>query len=96
LAARSGAADLGMTRTTPGGAWCLAVRGKPSPTSLAPTVHGPPLLLLQVGPGYRVRDVSGQEPDMKTSSVAVLAWTGSWADADVDAALLRHHATPRG
>jgi hypothetical protein len=33
---------------------------------------------------------------MKTSSLAVLAWTGSWADADIDAALLQHRATPRG
>jgi phosphohistidine phosphatase len=55
-------------------------------------------LLVGHNPGVQqlVALLSGQEPDMKTSSVAVLAWTGSWADADVDAALLRHHATPRG
>ena len=33
---------------------------------------------------------------MKTSSVAVLVWTGSWVDADMEAALLQQHATPRG
>ena len=55
-------------------------------------------LLVGHNPGVQnlVALLSGQEPDMKTSSVAVLAWTGSWADADVDAALLRHHSTPRG
>ena len=55
-------------------------------------------LLVGHNPGVQnlVALLSGQEPDMKTSSVAVLAWTGSWANADVDAALLRHHATPRG
>jgi phosphohistidine phosphatase SixA len=40
--------------------------------------------------------LSGQELAMKTSSVAVLAWTGSWADADAEAALLQQQATPRG
>jgi phosphohistidine phosphatase len=55
-------------------------------------------LLVGHNPGVEefVALLSGKEHEMKTSSVAVLAWTGSWADADVDAALLQHHATPRG
>jgi phosphohistidine phosphatase len=55
-------------------------------------------LLVSHNPGVQefVTLLSGQEHKMKTSSVAVLAWTGSRADADVDAALLQHHATPRG
>ena len=40
--------------------------------------------------------LSGRQPDMKTSSMAVLAWKGSWADAGVPSALLRHHETLRG
>ena len=55
-------------------------------------------LLVGHNPGVQefVALLSGQEPEMKTSSLAVLAWTGSWADADIDAALLQHRATPRG
>jgi phosphohistidine phosphatase len=55
-------------------------------------------LLVGHNPGVQefVALLSGQELEMKTSSVAVLAWTGSWADADVEAALLQQHATPRG
>jgi phosphohistidine phosphatase len=40
--------------------------------------------------------LGGQDVDMKTSSLAVLDWTGDWADAAVDGAALRQHATPRG
>jgi phosphohistidine phosphatase len=55
-------------------------------------------LLVGHNPGVQefVALLSGQELEMKTSSVAVLAWTGSWADADAEAALLQQHATPRG
>ena len=40
--------------------------------------------------------LTGQEVEMKTSSVAVVAWPGRWTDADTETAVLRHHATPRG
>lgn len=40
--------------------------------------------------------LSGQEPDMTTSSIAVLAWSGRWADTPAHTALLQHHVTPRG
>jgi phosphohistidine phosphatase len=40
--------------------------------------------------------LSGQQREMKTSSVAVLAWRGGWADGAAGTALLREHATPRG
>ena len=55
-------------------------------------------LLVGHNPGVEelVALLSGRPLDMKTSSVAVLAWTGGWADAGVSATLLRHHATPRG
>ena len=33
---------------------------------------------------------------MRTASIAVLSWTGAWADAAVDGARLDEHATPRG
>ena len=33
---------------------------------------------------------------MRTSSIAVLSWTGAWADAAADVARLDGHATPRG
>jgi phosphohistidine phosphatase len=74
----------------PPGALLTVVRELPDTAGTA--------LLVGHNPGVQelVALLSGREPAMKTSSVAVLTWTGSWVDADVDAALLRHHATPRG
>ncbi|WP_214366583.1 SixA phosphatase family protein [Pseudonocardia sp. H11422] len=40
--------------------------------------------------------LTGEEPVMKTSSVAVVSWPGSWADATSRRARLEQHATPRG
>jgi phosphohistidine phosphatase len=40
--------------------------------------------------------LTGQEAEMKTSSVAVVAWRGRWTDTDDETVVLRHHATPRG
>jgi len=40
--------------------------------------------------------LSGQDVEMKTSSLAVLAWRGRWADLAAGTVELRHHATPRG
>lgn len=40
--------------------------------------------------------LTGRQVDMKTSSIAVLAWSGRWTDASAGVALLRHHVTPRG
>ncbi len=40
--------------------------------------------------------LTNHEVEMKTSSIAVLAWPGCWTDAAAHAVLLRHHATPRG
>jgi phosphohistidine phosphatase len=40
--------------------------------------------------------LTGQEVEMKTSSVAVLAWRGRWTDADAETVVMRDHATPRG
>jgi phosphohistidine phosphatase len=40
--------------------------------------------------------LSGETLEMKTSAIAVLGLTGSWADAGLGAATLIDHATPRG
>ncbi|HLU57916.1 MAG TPA: histidine phosphatase family protein [Pseudonocardia sp.] len=40
--------------------------------------------------------LTGERPEMKTSSVAVLDLTGTWADAELGRAVLADHATPRG
>ena len=40
--------------------------------------------------------LSGEEPGMSTSAVAVLTWTGSWIDAGAEVAQLREHVVPRG
>lgn len=40
--------------------------------------------------------LGGQEREMRTSSIAVLSWSGVWADAGADVARLDEHATPRG
>lgn len=40
--------------------------------------------------------LSGCRLEMKTSSVAVLIWTGRWADATTGVARLLTHVTPRG
>jgi phosphohistidine phosphatase len=55
-------------------------------------------LLVGHNPGLEelVALLTGEEPGMKTSSVAVLAWSGGWTDADGGTAELRDHATPRG
>jgi phosphohistidine phosphatase len=55
-------------------------------------------LLVGHNPGLEelVALLSGEEPGMKTSSVAVLAWSGGWTDVDGGTAELRDHATPRG
>ena len=78
------------------------VYGAPPATLLAvvrelPDAAGTALLVGH-NPGVQefVALLSRQQRDMKTSSVAVLTWTGGWADAGVPPALLRHHATPRG
>lgn len=55
-------------------------------------------LLVGHNPGVQelVALLCGRELDTRTSSVAVLAWTGRWAEASSEVADLRHHATPRG
>jgi phosphohistidine phosphatase len=40
--------------------------------------------------------LGGEPRPMRTSSVAVLSWTGAWTDAANGAAVLEAHATPRG
>jgi phosphohistidine phosphatase len=40
--------------------------------------------------------LAGQNVPMKTSSVAVLSWPGTWTDAGSDGGRLTAHATPRG
>jgi phosphohistidine phosphatase len=40
--------------------------------------------------------LTGQEVEMKTSAVAVVAWPGRWTDTGPGTTVLRHHATPRG
>jgi phosphohistidine phosphatase SixA len=53
------------------------------PTAELPTA-AETALLVDHNPGVHefVAVLSGRELEMKTSTVAVLAWTGSWADAD--------------
>jgi phosphohistidine phosphatase len=55
-------------------------------------------LLVGHNPGLQelVGLLSGAEAGMATASVAVLGWTGRWADAGPGAASLRQHAVPRG
>lgn len=55
-------------------------------------------LLIGHNPGVveLVELLSGQEREMRTSSIAVLSWSGVWADAGADVAGLDEHATPRG
>jgi phosphohistidine phosphatase len=55
-------------------------------------------LLVGHNPGVQelVALLSGQECEMKTSSIAVVVWTGGWSDAAVEVASVRHHATPHG
>ncbi len=43
-----------------------------------------------------VEFLSGEPREMKTSAVAVLRWTGSWADAESRDATLDAYTTPRG
>jgi phosphohistidine phosphatase len=40
--------------------------------------------------------LSGQPCELKTAAVAVLRWSGSWADAGPEAAVLEEWAKPRG
>jgi phosphohistidine phosphatase len=74
-----------------------------SPSSLLTLVTALPddaetVLLIGHNPSLQdlVELLSGQEPEMKTSSVAVLSWNGGWPDGAAGTALLRAHATPRG
>jgi phosphohistidine phosphatase len=55
-------------------------------------------LLVGHNPGVQelVELLSGQEFEMKTSSVAVMVWPGSWSDAAAEVADVQHHAMPRG
>jgi phosphohistidine phosphatase len=55
-------------------------------------------LLVGHNPGVEelVALLTGKEREMKTSSVAVVVWTGGWTDAAPELADLREHATPRG
>jgi phosphohistidine phosphatase len=55
-------------------------------------------LLIGHNPAFQdlVGLLSGEEREMKTSSLAVLTWSGGWTDATPRAAVLREHATPRG
>ena len=55
-------------------------------------------LLIGHNPGVAelVDLLSGEGREMRTSSIAVLAWDGGWADAAADVAVLRDHVTPRG
>jgi phosphohistidine phosphatase len=54
-------------------------------------------LLVGHNPGVQqfVALMSGQHLEFKTSSVAILGWTGGWSDDSPTVAVL-HHATPRG
>ncbi len=74
-----------------------------SPSSLLTVVAALPddaatALLIGHNPAFQdlVELLSGQQREMKTASLAVLAWSGSWTDGTPGAALLRQHATPRG
>jgi phosphohistidine phosphatase len=55
-------------------------------------------LLIGHNPGVAelVELLAGQEREMRTSSIAVLSWDGSWADATDGVAELQEHVTPRG
>jgi phosphohistidine phosphatase len=55
-------------------------------------------LLVGHNPGIAdfVNSATGEALEMKTSAVAVLGLTGSWADAGPGRARLLAHATPRG
>jgi phosphohistidine phosphatase len=55
-------------------------------------------LLVGHNPGVQelVGLLAGEGPEMKTASIAVVAWTGGWADAAPGGARLERHATPRG
>jgi len=55
-------------------------------------------LLIGHNPGVveLVELLSGQEREMRTASIAVLSWDGTWADAGPQVAVLDDHATPRG
>jgi phosphohistidine phosphatase len=72
------------------------------PEALAAVVGGLPdgaaaALLVGHNPGLEelVALLSGAGPGMATASVAVLGWTGRWADAAPGAARLEQHAVPR-
>jgi phosphohistidine phosphatase len=56
--------------------------------------------VLLIGHNPAVADLvdllSGEDREMRTASIAVLSWDGSWADAAADVAELRDHVTPRG
>jgi phosphohistidine phosphatase len=74
-----------------------------APDELLAVVHDLPdaastALLIGHNPGMEelVELLSGQEEGMKTASLAVLTWTGAWADADAGVARLSDHQTPRG
>jgi phosphohistidine phosphatase len=56
------------------------------------------VLLLGHNPGVAdlVHALTGERLEMKTSAIAVLGLTGSWADAAPGRATLSDHATPRG
>jgi len=56
------------------------------------------VLLVGHNPGVQdlVELLSGRELEMKTSSVAVVVWSGRWGDAAVEVADVRQHAIPRG
>jgi phosphohistidine phosphatase len=55
-------------------------------------------LLLGHNPGVAelVAALTGEEPEMKTSAIAVVDLGGSWGDAAPGRATLADHATPRG
>jgi phosphohistidine phosphatase len=55
-------------------------------------------LLIGHNPGVveLVELLGGQEREMRTASIAVLSWSGIWADAAEDGAQLDEHTTPRG
>jgi phosphohistidine phosphatase len=66
------------------------VRGLPDDVGAA--------LLLGHNPGVSelVAGLTGEHLEMKTSAIAVLGLTGSWADAAPGRVTLVEHATPRG